>query len=134
MGDAGSSVLGYLAAAMSLWGVQLQLFPLWIALLVFSPFIVDATWTLLRRLSKGEKIWLPHREHLYQRLVQAGWGHRKTVLAAYLLMAGCAAAALYLNQAPPLEQWIGILCWCVIYIGILSGVPLITPRHSAGQD
>jgi UDP-N-acetylmuramyl pentapeptide phosphotransferase/UDP-N-acetylglucosamine-1-phosphate transferase len=40
---------------------------------VFSPFIVDATWTLLRRIVNGEPFWLAHREHHYQRLVLAGW-------------------------------------------------------------
>lgn len=36
-------------------GSRAGLFPLWTALLIFSPFIVDATVTLLRRLRHGEK-------------------------------------------------------------------------------
>ena len=61
-------------------GTQRGLFPLWVAWLAFSPFIVDATWTLLRRLHAGERVWQAHRSHHYQRLVLAGWGHRKTLL------------------------------------------------------
>ena len=38
LGDTGSTVLGFLAAAFSLWGAQAGLFPFWVALLVFSPF------------------------------------------------------------------------------------------------
>ena len=45
------AVLLALAAAMLLWGAGRGLFPLWLGLLVFSPFLVDATWTLLRRLA-----------------------------------------------------------------------------------
>ncbi|MBE9562938.1 MAG: glycosyltransferase family 4 protein, partial [Proteobacteria bacterium] len=86
MGDVGASSLGFLAAAFSLWGNHDGIFSLWIALLIFSPFIVDATVTLLRRLLAGEKIWLAHKSHYYQRLVQIGWGHKRTVLWEYALM------------------------------------------------
>lgn len=122
MGDAGSSVLGYLAAAMSLWGVQLGLFSLWIPLLVFSPFIVDATFTLLRRLLRGEKVWQAHREHLYQRLVELGWGHKRTVLSGYVLMLLCAFSALWLSRQGSGYLWIGLAVWVLIYISIIIAV------------
>ena len=83
MGDAGSTLLGFLAACLGLVGWQLGIWTLWFPGLVFSPFIVDATVTLARRLLRGEKIWRPHREHYYQRLILSGWGHRRTVLAEY---------------------------------------------------
>lgn len=86
MGDVGSVPLGYLAAAIGLYGWQQGLWPIWFPLMVFSPFIMDATVTLLRRLLKGEVVWQAHRSHYYQRLVQLGWGHRNTALAAYCLM------------------------------------------------
>ena len=38
--------------------------PLWFPLLVFSPFIVDATLTLLQRLLRRESVWHAHREPL----------------------------------------------------------------------
>ncbi|MCB1778373.1 MAG: UDP-phosphate N-acetylglucosaminyl 1-phosphate transferase, partial [Candidatus Competibacteraceae bacterium] len=50
LGDIGSTMLGFLAAACGLWGYQAGLFPFWALLLIFSPFIVDATVTLIRRL------------------------------------------------------------------------------------
>lgn len=50
MGDAGSTTLGFLAAALMLWGQRDGLFPFWIGVLVFSPFIVDATLTLVSAL------------------------------------------------------------------------------------
>ncbi len=76
LGDMGSATLGLLAATFSLVGVQRGLFPLWLAWLAFSPFIVDATWTLLRRLSRGDRVWQAHRSHHYQRFVLAGWSLR----------------------------------------------------------
>ncbi|HSN17269.1 MAG TPA: glycosyltransferase family 4 protein [Gammaproteobacteria bacterium] len=94
MGDVGASSLGFLAAFFILLGERLRLFPLWIGLLVFSPFIVDATWTLVRRALKGRIPWKAHREHFYQRLVQSGWGHRRTTLSSYLVMLNCSLCAV----------------------------------------
>lgn len=94
MGDAGSTLLGFLAACLGFVGWQLGIWTLWFPGLVFSPFIVDATVTLARRLLCGEKVWRPHREHYYQRLALAGWGHRRTAVVEYVLMMVCGAAAL----------------------------------------
>ena len=116
LGDVGSSVLGLLAAAMSLWGASLGLFPLWVGWLVFSPFIVDATWTLLRRVINGEPFWRAHRSHHYQRLVLAGWSHRRTLLRAYLLMAAAAASAVAAIAMPAGEQWLLLCAWAAVYV------------------
>ena len=94
MGDVGSVPLGFLGGALGLVGWRAGAWPLWFPLLVFAPFIFDATVTLLRRALRGEKVWQAHRSHYYQRMVQMGLGHRGTALRAYGLMAGCGAAAL----------------------------------------
>src|SRR5258706_484204 len=39
-------------------------------------FLFDSVVTIVRRGLRGEKIWLPHREHLFQKLVSAGFSHR----------------------------------------------------------
>jgi len=116
LGDVGSSSLGLLAAGLSLWGVQLALFPIWTAWLAFSPFIVDATWTLLARAWRRERIWEPHRSHHYQRLVLSGWTHRRTLLRAYVLMAASAACAVASPRLAEREQWMLIVAWAVIYL------------------
>ncbi len=118
MGDVGSSTLGFLAGALSLWGAREGVFPLWVAVLVFSPFVVDATLTLFRRLLRGERIWQAHRTHYYQRLVRLGWGHRKTVLWEYLLMLACAGSALWAVDLPPVGQWALILVWASVYAAL----------------
>ena len=48
MGDAGSIPLGFLAAAMGLWGWQQGHWPTWFPVLVFSPFVADASDNLLK--------------------------------------------------------------------------------------
>ncbi|HSQ04364.1 MAG TPA: glycosyltransferase family 4 protein [Burkholderiales bacterium] len=100
MGDAGSVPIGFLAAALSLAGWRDGDWPFWFPAAVFSPFIVDATLTLLKRASAGERIWEAHNKHYYQRLVRMGWGHRRTALAEYALMLVCGSTALWALRQP----------------------------------
>ena len=130
LGDTGSTTLGFLAAACSLWGSKAGLFPFWVALLVFSPFIVDATVTLLRRLLRGEKVWEAHRTHYYQRLVLLGWGHRRTVLAEYALMLACAGLALLAVRLPPAGQTLLAFGWVLIYGLLMLGVGRLERRRA----
>jgi len=131
MGDVGSSSLGFLAAAFSLWGNQESIFPFWTALLLFSPFIVDATVTLLRRLRKGEKVWLAHKSHYYQRLVQIGWGHKHTVLWEYVLMAACSVSALLAPSLPIYAQWSLLISWIFLYILLMYLVSRLEQKTMA---
>lgn len=66
MGDAGSGFLGIVLAGLSLqtaWHSP-QLFWCWLILL--GVFVVDATFTLFRRLLRGDKVYEAHRSHGYQ--------------------------------------------------------------------
>lgn len=130
MGDVGSSVLGFLAAAFSLWGAQARIFPFWVALLVFSPFIVDATVTLARRLFRGEKVWRAHRDHYYQRLVGLGWGHRRTVLWEYALMLLGAFLSIVVRGLGPEGQWALIGLWVVVYAALMGWIDLLSDKES----
>jgi len=130
MGDIGSSALGFLAAALSLWGAKDGVFPFWIAVLVFSPFIVDATATLTRRLWRHEKIWQAHKTHYYQKLVQAGWGHRKTVLLEYAIMLGCGVTALWGVRAPEKLQAAILAGWTLFYFLFFFWVSRLASRHN----
>jgi UDP-GlcNAc:undecaprenyl-phosphate/decaprenyl-phosphate GlcNAc-1-phosphate transferase len=104
MGDSGSIPLGFLAAALGLLGWRNGLWPLWFPLVVFAPFVIDASVTLARRALRGERFWQAHRSHYYQRLVLTGWSHRQLALAEYALMLVSAVAALLaLRQPAPIQ-------------------------------
>jgi UDP-N-acetylmuramyl pentapeptide phosphotransferase/UDP-N-acetylglucosamine-1-phosphate transferase len=130
MGDTGASALGLVAAAFALWGDKQGLFPLWAAVLVFSPFVVDATVTLLRRAVRRARVWEAHRSHYYQRLVQLGWGHRKTVLVEYGLMALCSISAVLCVRLSASAQWTVIVVWAVIYACLIVAVDGLDRRVS----
>ncbi len=130
MGDAGSATLGFLAAALSLWGRRLGLFPLWAAALAFSPFIVDASATLARRALRGEVLWQAHREHHYQRLAGLGLSHRRIVVRAYALMLACAASAVG-GVGRPTRDILWLLgAWALIYALIAWRVRLLERRRA----
>ena len=122
MGDAGSVPLGFLAAGLGLAGWRQGLWTLPFPLLLFSPFIVDASVTLLKRLLRGEKIWQAHREHYYQRLLRLGLGHRGTALAAYALMLACGGSAMALRSAVWPVQAAVLLAWAGLYWTLLRQV------------
>ena len=94
MGDVGSVPLGFLAASVGLAGVAASTWPAWFPLLVFLPFVADASVTLLARGLRGERLWRAHREHYYQRLNRLGAGHRGTLAVYVAAMLGCGATAL----------------------------------------
>jgi UDP-N-acetylmuramyl pentapeptide phosphotransferase/UDP-N-acetylglucosamine-1-phosphate transferase len=104
LGDVGSIPLGFLAGALGLIGWTGDHWPLWFPLLVFAPFIGDATVTLVKRLARGERVWQAHREHYYQRLVRMGFGHRGAAAAGYAAMLICALAALAGRDEAPQVQ------------------------------
>jgi UDP-GlcNAc:undecaprenyl-phosphate/decaprenyl-phosphate GlcNAc-1-phosphate transferase len=88
--------------------------------LVFSPFILDASVTLVRRASRGEKIWQAHRSHYYQRVVLLGASHRQLALAAYVLMLGMAAQAFTLLIVPIYTTWVLIMSVAIYMIIFLA--------------
>lgn len=110
LGDAGSVPLGFLAGALCFVGVVQGHWPLWFPLLVFAPFVIDATVTLLRRIARGEKVWIAHRQHYYQRMVRMGWSHRRLALAEYVLMVISGGIALLLLPVSPTWQATGVAC------------------------
>jgi UDP-GlcNAc:undecaprenyl-phosphate GlcNAc-1-phosphate transferase len=113
MGDSGSISLGFLAAAMGLLGWQQRSWAVWFPLMVFSPFVIDASVTLLKRALRGARVSEAHREHYYQRLIQLGWGHRTVALVEYGLMLGVGISALWLLNNP--FPWQVFLAWGAVY-------------------
>lgn len=66
MGDAGSGFLGIILGGLSVqaaWAGS-EFFFAW--LIMLGVFIVDATFTLIRRLARGDKVYEAHRSHAYQ--------------------------------------------------------------------
>lgn len=80
MGDVGSGFLGFVFAVLAL-GLSSGALNLWVWLILLGVFVVDATYTLLRRLVRGERVYQAHRSHAYQRGARR-WGSHKNVTLA----------------------------------------------------
>ncbi len=119
LGDAGAVPLGFLAAAFGIIGWLQHDWTWWFPLLVFSPFIVDASVTLARRLLSGTRVWEAHRDHYYQRLVQLGLGHRGTAFAEYALMTVCGIAALGAMTLTDTLQYAALAAAGALYAGLI---------------
>jgi UDP-N-acetylmuramyl pentapeptide phosphotransferase/UDP-N-acetylglucosamine-1-phosphate transferase len=98
MGDVGSVPLGYLLGWLLL---NLAAAGYWVSALILPLyFLADASWTLLRRLVHGEKVWQAHREHFYQHAVQAGRSHQAVVLRVLVADLVLIGASLWAAAGP----------------------------------
>ena len=134
MGDVGSVPLGFLAGALGVVGWVERDWPWWFPALVFSPFIVDASVTLVRRATRRERIWEAHRDHYYQRMVQLGWGHRGTALAGYTLMLACGVLGLVATATTVAGQATIMAAVVLAYAGLLAGIGRAWARRSRTHD
>lgn len=134
MGDCGSIPLGFLAAAMGLWGWQLEMWPAWFPVLVFSPFILDASVTLIKRLLRREKIWEAHRTHYYQRIIQMGWGHDKLAWHSYALTLAIGISALFGLYLSSNALWLLFLFWGGVYAALMFVVDKRWKNFQSGKD
>ncbi len=128
MGDVGSTSTGFLVSALIVLGCRDGAFDLWVPLIVFSPFILDATVTLVRRALRHEKVWEAHRDHYYQRLVVGGWSHKRTVFVEYGVMALCGVFALFYQYA--VEAWQSAILgsWALLFVSLALAVRGIERR------
>ncbi len=85
IGDSGAYFLGFSLAAVALYAPALsgqEWTPLGFlaCVVVFTPYLFDTGYTLLRRLKDGagKNIFLAHREHIYQRITPTTSMHRRT--------------------------------------------------------
>jgi Fuc2NAc and GlcNAc transferase len=98
MGDAGSGFLGMMLGALSLQAAWTAPELLWSWLILLGVFVVDATVTLARRLSRGERIYEAHRSHAYQHAARRAGRHLPVTLAT----AGINVLWLF-----PIALWVG---------------------------
>ena len=99
LGDAGSLMLGYLLATISILGP----FKTTTALTVVLPILIlglplfDTSWAILRRTVARRKISEADNDHVHHQLKKRGMGHRGTVLVLYGVAAILAIIAIVLG-------------------------------------
>lgn len=81
MGDAGSGFLGIVLGGLSLQAAWLSPTLFWCWLILLGVFIVDATYTLIRRVMRGDRVYEAHRSHAYQFAAREYGRHLPVTLA-----------------------------------------------------
>ena len=110
LGDVGSVTLGYLIGYLL---INLAIIGHWDAALLLSAYyIFDSTFTLIKRVCRGEKPWKAHREHAYQIAVRNGKGHARV---SFLI--GVLGIILGILAIIGIEG--GIWRWITLGIGLL---------------
>lgn len=80
MGDVGSLFIGITLATLMVWTARNNLLTTCYWLIVLAAFIVDASYTLFIRTTTGQKFYLPHRSHFYQKIAIKLNSHTKATL------------------------------------------------------
>jgi UDP-N-acetylmuramyl pentapeptide phosphotransferase/UDP-N-acetylglucosamine-1-phosphate transferase len=101
LGDSGSHFVGFFLGAVALYtepvGEPGSPYGPYLAFLVaaaiFTPFLFDTAFTLVRRATARKNIFAAHREHVYQRITRDPASHRQVsiVYFAFSALAGIAA-------------------------------------------
>ena len=126
MGDIGSGYLGFGLGALALVAHRQVGLSIWIPTILLALFVTDATLTLLRRMSRGERWHVAHRSHAYQWLARMQGSHRPVTISAMALnvlwlLPLAALAALY-------SKWAAVLA-AVAYLPIV----VLALRLGAGR-
>ncbi len=112
LGDVGSGALGYLLAVLLVAAsLQAPVPVLLLLLLPLSAFLIDAGFTLLRRMLARERWWEPHVQHLYQQWARQHRTHTSITLAyALFSILGVILLVAALSWSPAAMVW-GALAW-----------------------
>jgi UDP-GlcNAc:undecaprenyl-phosphate GlcNAc-1-phosphate transferase len=126
MGDAGSTLLGFLLACLCISASQgdgLKLSPTTTLWIVAIP-LYELLWTTMRRILKGRSPFQPDRAHFHHKLLDAGFGVRGAffVLICIGVTLSMAAIAIHYFEVP---DAISFALW------LASGLGMIVLMHNA---
>lgn len=116
MGDVGSGFVGFLLGVYALMTSASGELSLGIWLILAGVFIVDASFTLLRRMLSGQRWLQAHRSHAYQRASDLLGGHLRVTTGVLCINTCWLLPLAFAAQAQPRFE-LGIL--------VLAYIPLV---------
>ena len=113
MGDAGSMLLGFMAAALML--LFAEGVPRWwmASVVVFGLPILDTAVALVRRLLNHRPLFVSDRGHIYDQMIDRGIPLKKTVAICYVLAGVYAVIGLVMSQ---IRTWYAAGVYVVVFI------------------
>ncbi|MEM1112153.1 MAG: glycosyltransferase family 4 protein [Pseudomonadota bacterium] len=122
LGDAGSVPTGFLLGALALIGEASGSLPAACWIILLAAFLVDATWTLLRRMLHGERFMEAHRSHGYQRLALHWGGHLPVDLLLLAINGLWLFPLAALTAAFPQWQWLLVI---LAFLPLSAGMAIL---------
>ncbi|MFT4861025.1 MAG: Fuc2NAc and GlcNAc transferase [Pseudohongiellaceae bacterium] len=114
MGDVGSGFIGFSLGIIAIISMQQQSMTVWTWVILLGVFITDATVTLVRRFMAGERWYLGHASHAYQKAAKRFNSHSKVSIAV-------TGINLF---------WLGPLAWWSLQhpeLGMVSALVAVVP-------
>jgi Fuc2NAc and GlcNAc transferase len=128
MGDVGSILLGFVFAAMVMWCSRSLLDFLCLVSFLF-PFYADEVTTEVIRLKDGERLWRPHRRHLYQILAnECQITHWKVSIGYGIVQLFVGASVMFFKNSGMLS----ILFIIFLYLFIFTVLSIVIRQKVAG--
>jgi Fuc2NAc and GlcNAc transferase len=127
MGDAGSGFLGITIGILSVQAAWVSPQLLWAWQILLGVFVVDATFTLIRRLLRGDRVYEAHRSHAYQYASRQHGRHLPVTMAVLLIN------VFWLF---PLALWVGLGGIDGILGLVIAYLPLVglAVKYQAGEQ
>jgi UDP-N-acetylmuramyl pentapeptide phosphotransferase/UDP-N-acetylglucosamine-1-phosphate transferase len=127
LGDSGAYFVGFYLAAAALYAQPVAGSPylaFLVAAAVFTPYLFDTGFTLVRRAQARKNVFSAHREHLYQRITPDPAKHRQVTNVYLGLAAASGLAALLAAGGTPLRLLGGaaIIAGCCLAMALLPSL------------
>jgi UDP-GlcNAc:undecaprenyl-phosphate/decaprenyl-phosphate GlcNAc-1-phosphate transferase len=145
LGDAGSTVLGFVLASLAIYTDWADLHPvvsIFSPLLIFWVFIFDMTYITIFRVMSGKtrtfRQWIEYvgHDHLHHRMARVLGGPTQSVLFIYILAVCLGMNALLLRYAPPFlaSLLIGQAVLIVVLVSVLEANGGMGNRRRATKE
>ncbi len=131
MGDTGALFLGFILAAISIEGTLKSA----AAIAFFAPVlalgipIFDTFFSIVRRLAKGQHPFEADKGHLHHRILEMGFGQKRTVLTLYLINTLLGVGGILLLKKHYFQMSIAI-----IVAAILIAIPIRLSLQKRSRD
>lgn len=108
MGDNGSQAVSFIIAALAVLAANMSDGRVSVLVLpmIFLPFLLDVTATLIHRAARKQNVLSAHREHLYQLMIRLGASHVEVAMIYMGLTAISTAGAILMLALPASLQWL----------------------------
>jgi Fuc2NAc and GlcNAc transferase len=120
MGDVGSGFCGFALGLLAIISMQSGLMTVWTWVILLGVFVTDSTFTLLRRLWRGERWYEGHASHAYQNAARLYKSHAKVTIT--ILMINC--------------LWLAPLAWVSVtkpelgfFLSLIALAPLVAVAY-----